>query len=94
MRYAAMLHDIGKIEIDSCILNKEDPLTQQEWEVVRRHVTTGANLLKEVPSWKKPASSCSVTMRGMMAKGTPGDLKEIIFLWEPGSSPSPTLLIP
>jgi putative nucleotidyltransferase with HDIG domain len=75
LRYAAMLHDIGKLEIDSCILNKEDPLTQQEWEVVRRHVTTGANLLKEVPFLEKAGELVLCHHERYDGKGYPRGLK-------------------
>lgn len=75
LRYAAMLHDVGKLEIDSCILNKEDPLTQQEWEVVRRHVTTGANLLKEVPFLEKAGELVLCHHERYDGKGYPRGLK-------------------
>ena len=43
--YAAPLHDIGKIGIPDRILLKEGPLDPDEWEVMKTHATTGANLL-------------------------------------------------
>ncbi len=42
---AAPLHDVGKIGIPDAILVKAGPLTEDEWEVMRRHTTLGADLL-------------------------------------------------
>jgi putative nucleotidyltransferase with HDIG domain len=49
LEYAAILHDIGKISIDSTILNKPGSLTKSEWNIIREHPVIGANLLKEIP---------------------------------------------
>jgi response regulator RpfG family c-di-GMP phosphodiesterase len=45
LRYAAPLHDIGKIGIPDTILNKPGPHTPEEAEVMRTHATLGARLL-------------------------------------------------
>ncbi|BCB77668.1 hypothetical protein GCM10022251_63840 [Phytohabitans flavus] len=45
---AARLHDIGKINVDDAILTKPGPLTQAEWDVLRRHPQEGARLLTEL----------------------------------------------
>jgi putative two-component system response regulator len=45
IRYAAPLHDIGKIAIPEAILLKTDPLTLEEWDVLKTHTTIGARLL-------------------------------------------------
>jgi PAS domain S-box-containing protein len=37
MRRGALLHDIGKLAIPDAILQKPGPLTEQEWQVMRRH---------------------------------------------------------
>jgi diguanylate cyclase (GGDEF)-like protein/PAS domain S-box-containing protein len=37
----AKLHDIGKISIDDSILNKKEPLTDDEWKVIKKHSETG-----------------------------------------------------
>ncbi len=44
----AVLHDIGKIGIPSPILNKPEPLTDREWEVMRRHPELGARIIEPV----------------------------------------------
>jgi energy-coupling factor transport system substrate-specific component len=46
--YAALLHDIGKIVIPDSILNKSTPLTDEEYEVVKKHVTIGSDLLSDI----------------------------------------------
>lgn len=45
IRLAAMLHDIGKIGIPDAILLKPGRLTQQEFEVVKRHPVIGAGIV-------------------------------------------------
>lgn len=51
--YGALLHDIGKMGIPDEILNKTDPLSPQEWEVVRLHPIHAYNLLKDIPYLQK-----------------------------------------
>ncbi len=53
LEYAGILHDIGKIAIDSAILNKPGPLSPGEWEIIRAHPVVGAELLKEIPFLEK-----------------------------------------
>lgn len=45
IRMAGRLHDIGKIGIREEILNKEGPLTSEEYEQVKQHVTIGSQIL-------------------------------------------------
>ncbi len=42
------LHDIGKIIIDSNILNKPDKLSEEEWQAVRQHPLTGERIIQPV----------------------------------------------
>ena len=44
-RLAGLLHDIGKLEIPTSILNKPGPLDPDEAELVRTHPTVGAALV-------------------------------------------------
>ena len=43
---ASIMHDIGKISIEDTILFKPGKLSKEEFEVVKRHTTTGYNILK------------------------------------------------
>jgi putative nucleotidyltransferase with HDIG domain len=43
-----LLHDIGKLSVPDEILKKPGPLTEGEFEVVKRHVDTGVALLREL----------------------------------------------
>ena len=47
LRRAALLHDIGKIGIPDSILNKPARLTDEEYAVMKSHVTRGAEILKD-----------------------------------------------
>ncbi|MER2143698.1 MAG: HD domain-containing phosphohydrolase, partial [Eubacteriales bacterium] len=47
LRRAALMHDIGKIGIPDKILNKPDRLTDEEYAVMKTHVTHGAEILKD-----------------------------------------------
>ena len=49
IQLAALLHDIGMLAVPEHILSKPAPLTDEEFETVRRHPKVGADLLKWVP---------------------------------------------
>jgi HD-GYP domain-containing protein (c-di-GMP phosphodiesterase class II) len=42
---AGRLHDIGKINIPDDILQKREPLTKEEWRLIRTHPAAGADML-------------------------------------------------
>ena len=44
---AAHLHDIGKIGVPDAVLNKEGKLTDEEWEYIRKHPQSGADILSK-----------------------------------------------
>jgi putative nucleotidyltransferase with HDIG domain len=45
IRRGALLHDIGKMAIPDNILLKKEPLTEEEWAVIREHPTYAYELL-------------------------------------------------
>jgi HD-GYP domain-containing protein (c-di-GMP phosphodiesterase class II) len=52
---AGLLHDIGKVNIPREIINKPGKLTDEEWEILKRHPVEGALTLAGVPGISKVA---------------------------------------
>jgi HD-GYP domain-containing protein (c-di-GMP phosphodiesterase class II) len=46
---AAIVHDVGKIAVDTAILRKPGQLDAEEWEVIRSHPERGAGIIACVP---------------------------------------------
>lgn len=49
-----ILHDIGKIGVPDVILQKQGPLTREEFELMKSHTTGGARIVQSIP-YLKPA---------------------------------------
>jgi diguanylate cyclase (GGDEF)-like protein/putative nucleotidyltransferase with HDIG domain len=47
-RVGAVLHDVGKIDIDPEILNKPDRLTPDEWLIVKQHPLAGVEVVRDI----------------------------------------------
>jgi len=75
LEYAAILHDIGKISIDSSILNKPGSLSKSEWELIREHPIIGANLLRGIPFLEKASELVLCHHEKFNGEGYPGGLK-------------------
>jgi hypothetical protein len=54
LRWAALLHDCGKLSVDGAILNKAGPLDDREWDAVRAHPTKGDELIEPLRMWLGP----------------------------------------
>jgi putative two-component system response regulator len=50
IRYASIMHDVGKIGIPDAILLKSEHLTPAEWQVMKQHTVIGARILHGSPS--------------------------------------------
>ncbi|HYK74838.1 MAG TPA: diguanylate cyclase [Pseudoneobacillus sp.] len=59
VRYAALLHDIGKVEVPTDVLNKQAKLTNEEWETIKMHVIWGEEMVKPI----KELSECLPIIR-------------------------------
>lgn len=51
----ALLHDIGKLRVPLEILNKPGALTDEEFDIMKKHTTDGYNLLKDKPEISQPS---------------------------------------
>ena len=52
---AASLHDVGKVAVPDAILDKPGPLTDEEWEFMRRHTIIGERILSVAPALTEAA---------------------------------------
>jgi diguanylate cyclase (GGDEF)-like protein len=48
IRAASLLHDIGKVGVPDSILNKKEPLTDEEWKPIKGHPELGVEILRHV----------------------------------------------
>ena len=48
IKYAGLLHDVGKIAVNQDILLKKEPLTKEEFEHLKKHSVIGVNILKDI----------------------------------------------
>ena len=47
--FAALMHDIGKVNTPLEVLNKPGKLTKDEFDIMKRHVVDGAHILRRTP---------------------------------------------
>lgn len=51
LRWAALLHDVGKLEVPAEILNKDSALDDDEWNLVKQHPVHGMRLIAPLVPW-------------------------------------------
>jgi putative nucleotidyltransferase with HDIG domain len=51
LRWAALLHDVGKLVVPAELLNKRGRPTSGEWDVIRRHPLAGAEICEPLRPW-------------------------------------------
>jgi hypothetical protein len=60
LRWAALVHDVGKLEVPAKLLNKPGKPTEEEWETLRLHPQAGADLTQPLAHWLGPYSVVAV----------------------------------
>ncbi|MFH2103032.1 MAG: GAF domain-containing protein [Chloroflexota bacterium] len=53
IEFAALLHDIGKIAVPDAILRKTEPLTAEDWDIIRRHPYFSAKIVEPMESLQR-----------------------------------------
>ncbi len=71
---AAELHDIGKMAMPDSVLRKPGPLSESEWEIMRRHTVVGERILSSVPALGPVATVVRSTHERIDGEGYPDGL--------------------
>jgi HD-GYP domain-containing protein (c-di-GMP phosphodiesterase class II) len=58
LQIGGLLHDIGKIGISETILGKQEPLTSDEFQVMKQHTLKGAEILKHLTELDEESLYC------------------------------------
>jgi HD-GYP domain-containing protein (c-di-GMP phosphodiesterase class II) len=74
VRYAAMLHDVGKIAVPSEILLKPGPLDDAEWKVMRGHAAIGGELVERIDAFAHLAPAVRASHERWDGHGYPDGL--------------------
>ena len=53
LKRGGILHDIGKLGVPDSILLSPQPLTQEQWHVMREHTTIGARICEPLKSFRQ-----------------------------------------
>jgi diguanylate cyclase (GGDEF)-like protein len=48
LQLASILHDVGKVSVPDRILRKQEPLTDSEWNEIKKHPVTGAEMVSRI----------------------------------------------
>ncbi|HEY2283389.1 MAG TPA: HD domain-containing phosphohydrolase [Solirubrobacteraceae bacterium] len=71
VRYAALLHDVGKVAVPSEILLKPGPLTETEWVQMRRHTIVGGDLVGRIDAFAHLAPAVRASHERWDGEGYP-----------------------
>ena len=71
---AGLLHDIGKIGIEEAVLRKNDKLTDEEFERVKKHPSIGAGILREIQQMREIVPGVLCHHERVDGKGYPNHL--------------------
>lgn len=73
--FAGLLHDIGKIGIPNSILDKQQKLTDEEYDVIKRHCSLGSEILKSMSAVPELAQAARWHHERYDGSGYPDGLK-------------------
>ena len=76
LKYASLLHDIGKIGISESILNKPGPLNDDEYAEIKKHPAIGAQMLGDIQFLKREVKIIRAHHVHFDGRGYPADAVE------------------
>src|ERR1051325_953471 len=75
IRISALLHDVGKIAIDDNILKKPAALTDEEYEIMKKHPQKGYKIMSQIPAMKEFLAGMYMHHEMVNGMGYPQGLK-------------------
>ncbi|OLE50944.1 MAG: hypothetical protein AUG51_25560 [Acidobacteria bacterium 13_1_20CM_3_53_8] len=75
IRISALLHDVGKIGIDDNILKKPSALTEEEFEIMKKHPQKGYKIMSQIPAMKEFLPGMYMHHEMVNGEGYPQGLK-------------------
>jgi HD-GYP domain-containing protein (c-di-GMP phosphodiesterase class II) len=75
IRISALLHDVGKIGIDDKILKKPAALTDEEFEIMKKHPQKGFKIMSHIPAMKEFLPGMYMHHEMVNGQGYPQGLK-------------------
>ena len=82
LSYAARVHDVGKIFVPDKILNKPNPLTDDEFYLIKMHAKVGAEIVSTLPNGVLLRSAIEHHHEAFNGSGYPNQMRgEEIPLW-------------
>jgi HD-GYP domain-containing protein (c-di-GMP phosphodiesterase class II) len=75
LEMGALLHDIGKVGIPDSILGKPDRLTDEEFEIVKRHPEFGWTVIRNIPGLERTSLNILHHHENFDGTGYPAGLK-------------------
>ena len=73
--YAALLHDVGKLEIPDRVIKKNGVLTKEEYEIIKAHSKLGADILSSIVDYPYLSIAANYHHERYDGKGYPEMLK-------------------
>ena len=75
IRISALLHDVGKIGIDDNVLKKPAALTDEEYEIMKKHPQKGYKIMSQIPAMKEFLPGMYMHHEMVDGKGYPQGLR-------------------
>jgi len=76
LRYAGILHDVGKLGVPTRVLQKTGPLTDREYALVQRHPGIGQELIREIAFLREAYEGILHHHERLDGRGYPDGLRE------------------
>ncbi|MBI2169950.1 MAG: HD domain-containing protein [Actinobacteria bacterium] len=80
LRYAALMHDVGKLVVSNHLLRKPDRLTAEEYERVRLHEAVSVELLRRIDFLRPIATSASPRYARYDARGPTDPIEPYVIV--------------